>query len=76
MPLFLSAQKIVLGSCTTHDGGQYKGQMMNGKPNGKGHTVFKNGDTYEGEYIKGKREAKCLVKGVTFGCSDNITRIK
>ena len=56
MPLFLSAQKIVLGSCTTHDGGQYKGQMMNGKPNGKGHTTFKNGDTYEGEYIKGKRE--------------------
>ena len=52
MPLFLSAQKIVLGSCSTHDGGQYKGQMMIGKPNGKGHSVFKDGDTYEGEFIK------------------------
>lgn len=51
-----TAQKIVLGSCTTHDDGQYKGQMMNGKPNGKGNTVFKNGDSYVGEYIKGKRD--------------------
>ena len=56
LPLFSSAQKIVLGTCTTQDGGTYKGQMMNGKPNGKGSTVFKNGNTYVGEYIKGKRE--------------------
>ena len=56
LPFVLSAQKIVLGTCTTQDGGTYKGQMMNGKPNGKGSTVFKNGNTYVGEYIKGKRE--------------------
>ena len=54
-PLFLSAQKVYLGSCTTSDGGQYKGEMVGGKPNGKGSAVYTNGDTYEGEYVKGKR---------------------
>ena len=47
-PSFMHAQKITLGSCTTHDGGQYKGEMVSGKPNGKGNTLFKNGDTFEG----------------------------
>ena len=42
------AQKITLGSCTTRDNGQYKGEMVCGKPHGKGQTVFKNGDVYEG----------------------------
>lgn len=48
------AQKISLGSCVTKDGGQYKGEMVAGKPNGKGNALYKNGDTYEGEYVKGK----------------------
>jgi hypothetical protein len=56
IPIILFAQKITLGSCVTHDGGQYKGQMVSGKPNGKGSTVFKNGDMYEGGYVKGKRQ--------------------
>lgn len=30
--------------------------MASGKPHGKGKTVYKNGDTYEGEYVKGKRQ--------------------
>lgn len=30
--------------------------MKGRKPNCKGKTVFKNGDVYEGEYVKGKRE--------------------
>ena len=51
-----SAQKITLGSCTTHDGGQYKGEMVSGRPNGKGSTIYKNGDIYEGQYVKGKRQ--------------------
>ena len=58
LPIVASAQKIVLGSCVTHDGGQYKGQMQSGKPYGKGLTVFKNGDTYEGEYVKGRRQGQ------------------
>ena len=35
-PLSASAQKITLGSATTKDGGQYQGEMMQGKPHGKG----------------------------------------
>ena len=31
-PLGASAQKISLGSCITRDGGQYKGEMVSGKP--------------------------------------------
>ena len=29
--------------------------MFRGKPNGKGKTVYKNKDVYEGEYMKGLR---------------------
>lgn len=46
-PLAVSAQKITLGSCITRDGGQYKGEMVSGKPQGKGAAVYSNGDTYE-----------------------------
>ena len=56
LPFIASAQKISLGSCLTKDGGQYKGEMVSGKPHGKGNTLWKNGDTYEGEYVKGKRQ--------------------
>ena len=55
-PLSTFAQKISLGSCITRDGGQYKGEMVSGKPQGKGAAVYPNGDTYEGAYQKGKRE--------------------
>ena len=50
------AQKVTLGSCTTHDGGQYQGEMQGGKPYGKGKTRWNNGDLYEGEYVKGLRQ--------------------
>ena len=52
----VSAQKISLGSCYTHDNGQYQGEMLGGKPHGKGITHFANGDVYEGEYEKGRRQ--------------------
>ena len=55
-PMSTFAQKISLGSCITRDGGQYKGEMVGGKPQGKGAAVYSNGDTYEGSYQKGKRE--------------------
>ena len=55
-PLYSSAQKISMGSCVTRDGGEFKGEMVAGKPHGKGNTVFKNGDTYEGEYVRGRRQ--------------------
>ena len=56
LALSVSAQKITLGSCRMKDGGEYKGQMMAGKPHGKGKTTWKDGDSFEGEYAKGKRQ--------------------
>ena len=55
-PLSANAQKITLGSANTKDGGQYQGEMMQGKPHGKGKATYKNGNVYEGEYVKGKRQ--------------------
>ena len=55
LPLMVGAQKITLGSAKTKDGGDYNGEMVSGKPNGKGRTIYKNGNSYEGEYVKGKR---------------------
>ena len=56
LPLSVGAQKISLGSTTTKDGGDYQGEMMLGKPHGKGKVQYKNGNIYEGEYVKGKRQ--------------------
>ena len=56
LPLSVGAQKISLGSTTTKEGGDYQGEMMLGKPHGKGKVQYKNGNIYEGEYVKGKRQ--------------------
>lgn len=56
LPQIASSQKIVLGSCYTADKGLYQGEMLGNKPHGKGKTDFANGDVYEGEYEKGKRQ--------------------
>ena len=50
LPLTVVAQKISLGTCETHDNGIYQGEMLGGKPHGKGKTTFSNGDTYEGSF--------------------------
>ena len=34
--------------------GKYEGDIENGKPNGLGEVIFKNGDKYEGKWNKGK----------------------
>lgn len=41
LPLVCEAQKITLGSCETKDGGLYQGEMVSGKPHGKGRTEYK-----------------------------------
>ena len=55
IPATVNAQ-IKIGNYTFKDGGEYTGEMKSRKPNGKGKTVYKNGDAYEGEYVKGLRE--------------------
>lgn len=51
------AQKVQVGKYTfPKDNSIYYGELVSGKPNGKGKTTFKTGDTYEGEYVKGKRQ--------------------
>lgn len=59
-----SAQKISLGSCITRDGGQFKGEMVSGKPQGKGTTIYKNGDTYEGSYMKVSAKVMAFIPSV------------
>ena len=53
--------EIKIGNYTFKDGSVYTGEMKGRKPNGKGKTVFKNGDVFEGEYVKGKREGLSLI---------------
>ena len=48
--------QIKIGNYRFKDGGEYVGELKGRKPNGKGKTTFKNGDTYEGEYVKGERQ--------------------
>ena len=45
----VGAQKITIGTLTTKDGGDYNGEIQSGKPHGKGRTVYKNGNVYEGQ---------------------------
>ena len=57
--LFLSAhaQKVTIGNYSfKKNGGTYYGELVGGKPDGKGKTNFVNGDVYEGDYVKGKRQ--------------------
>lgn len=51
------AQKVHVGKYTfPKDNSIYYGELVGGKPNGKGKTTFKTGDTYEGEYVNGLRQ--------------------
>ena len=49
----LFSSEIHIGTYTFKDGSVYTGEIKGRKPNGKGKTVFQNGDVYEGEYVKG-----------------------
>ena len=64
--------EIKIGNYTFKDGSVYTGEMKGRKPNGKGKTVFKNGDVFEGEYVKGKREGYVFIITVTTVCGIRI----
>ena len=54
----MMAQKITLGSCKTHDNASTRDKCKLENHTEKGNTLFENGDTYEGEYVKGKRQGQ------------------
>ena len=54
-----ASAQIKIGNHTFKNGAEYSGELKGKKPNGKGRTVFKSGDIYEGEYVKGKRQGSC-----------------
>ena len=62
----LTTAQIKIGNYTFKDGGEYTGELKGRKPNGKGKTIYKNGNTYEGEYIKGKREGNGTYTSVSY----------
>lgn len=48
----MATAQIKIGNYSFKDGSEYTGELKGRKPNGKGKTVFKNGDIYEGQYVK------------------------
>ena len=46
-----ASAQMSLGYYQFKDGSEYTGELKGRKPNGKGRTVFRNGDVYEGEYF-------------------------
>lgn len=45
------SQQIKIGNYKFHDGSEYQGELVKGKPNGMGTTTFPNGDTHTGLYV-------------------------
>ena len=54
--------EIKIGNYTFKDGSVYTGEMKGRKPNGKGKTVFKNGDVYERENVKASEYIPSLME--------------
>jgi len=40
------------------DGGKYEGQIENGKPNGRGSLIYRNGTRYEGKFKDGRWDGR------------------
>ena len=45
----MATAQIKIGNYSFKDGSEYTGELKGRKPDGKGKTVFKNGDIYEGQ---------------------------
>ena len=37
---------------------KYKGEKLGDVPNGNGEMMYKNGDYYQGEWVKGEKEGR------------------
>ena len=74
------AQKITLGSCETKDGGVYQGEMVAGKPHGKGTMTFIKSHSIDGcqeqalpgDYIIGYCEDGILTNGALYRDGEKI----
>ena len=65
----MATAQIKIGNYSFKDGSEYTGELKGRKPNGKGKTVFKNGDIYEGQYVKAHTGR---ISGLLCGCSDRL----
>ena len=52
------------GKLTLPDGSVYEGELVNGKPHGKGKKTFSSGGYYEGDFVDGKWHGKGKVAWV------------
>ena len=76
LALSVSAQKITLGSCKMKDGGEYKGQMMSGKPHGKGTTYGKTETALRASMPRGNvRAMACIPSMMAKSMKDSGCRI-
>ena len=55
-----------------NNGNRYKGDIINGKREGKGIIYYIDGDIYEGEWKNGKREGKGIYYYNHGECKGNI----
>ena len=51
-----NADKKNIVALTLKDGTVYTGELKGKRPHGQGKAIYKNGDTYEGAFVKGKRQ--------------------
>ena len=56
-----SSESLKIGNYQFKDGATYTGELKRRKPDGKGKTVYPNGDVYEGYYVKGKQIGRAHV---------------
>ena len=61
MPSFLVAQNGEVNSSVLRKDTQNKEKVITGKSLERNKIQYKNGDVYEGEFVKGKRQGKALI---------------
>jgi len=58
---FFGKKEVVYGNITTTNG-RYEGDLVNGRPHGKGTFFFNDGGRYKGEFVKGVMQGKGIME--------------